>query len=503
MEVSSPTRHMMPVFPHGKTRQHSSSTRTALSDLSEPHVLALLSQHCPPPKSFYNYPTVNTRIITNFPHPQVANHHEHSLRRKTPNGTIDNGYDGSPTQLAAGPPPQKYMISTPSGEVFTNTNPGYQASPTYPVAVASNSTWLPLSQSVRDTRDVVFSQGSMGYSPVHGSLLPSPSAQVHPLIVAPGMRNGFGNAYQNQMLASPSAMSPGSFSPATASWVVDGPYAGFHQGGQLSAGYPPHNIPYESGFNSVQAPLPQGPLSGHGFGQNSPFQMPVPSYMLDDGFPRHNGPPPMNPFSHGVHDLSLAPSLAGNGGGSQQSFKENVLVTAHKAFCDLVGHVNRVKKAHHGKSSSRSARNIIFPKPPKHLVARPTSQLQRAHQSFHGTANSYSHRHEPALHGTSIVSRTGACLPDMMPSSRLDGNGRLFCGHPTMPMPGPVYGTAMVQKHPVETAKASLEILSSVCEQTDWKWVDGMLMGGCLLYSLERYEEALEWFKRIVGLDAK
>lgn len=499
MEVSSPTRHMMPVFPHGKARQHSSSTKSALS---EPHLFARLSQR-PPTKSFYTYPTLDTRNVSNFPHPQLVNHHEHSLRRKTPSGTIDNGYDGSPTQLAAGPPPQKYLISSPSGEVFGNTNPGYQASPTYQVAMGSNATWLPLSQPVRDTRDVGYSPGSLGYSPAHGPLVPSPSAQMSPLFVGPVMRNAFGNAYQNQTLVSPSAMSPGGFNPATASWIVEGPFASFHQGGQMSAGYPPHNIPYESGFNSVQAPLPQGPLSGHGFGQNSPFQMPVPSYMLDDGFPRHNGPPPMNPFSHGLQSMSLAHSPTGAGGGSPQNFKENMLVTAHKAFCDLVGHVNRVKKAHHGKSSSRSVRNIIFPKPPKHLVARPTSHLQRTHQSFPGAANSYLHRHESALHGTTLVNRAGVCLSDMMPSSRLDGNGRAFGGHPVMPMPSAVYGATVVQKHPVENAKHSLEILSSVCEQTDWKWVDGMLMGGCLLYSLERYEEALEWFKRIVGLDAK
>lgn len=486
---------MMPTFPHGKARQHSLSTKSALS---EPHVLARLSQR-PSPKSFYPQPTVDTRVA--FPNLPFANHLEYSLRRKTPSGTIDNGYDGSPTQLAAGPPPQKYLISTPSGEVFANTNQGYQASPTYPVAVASNTTWLPLSQPVRDARDVSFSQGSLGYSPAHGSLLPS--AQVHPLTAGPMMRNGFGNTYQNPTLASPSAMSPGGFNPATAAWLVDSPYGGFYHGGQMSAGYPPHNIPYESGFNSVQAPLPQGPLSGHVFGHNSPFQMPVPSYMLDDGFPRHNGHPPMNLFSQGVQNMPLAPSPTGNGGAPPQNFKDTVLVNAHKAFCDLVGHVNRVKKAHHGKSSSRSARNIIFPKPPKHLVARPTSHLHRTHQSYSGVTNNYMHRHESALHSNNMLTRTGACLSDLMPSSRLDGNGRAFCGHPTMPMTSAVFGNTMVQKHPVESAKASLEILSSLCEQTDWKWVDGMLMGGCLLYSLERYEEALEWFKRIVGLDAK
>ncbi len=56
---------------------------------------------------------------------------------------------------------------------------------------------------------------------------------------------------------------------------------------------------------------------------------------------------------------------------------------------------------------------------------------------------------------------------------------------------------------PVLTARSSLEMLSTLCEQSGWKWVEGILLGGCLYYGLERYEEALEWFKRIVSLDPR
>lgn len=56
---------------------------------------------------------------------------------------------------------------------------------------------------------------------------------------------------------------------------------------------------------------------------------------------------------------------------------------------------------------------------------------------------------------------------------------------------------------PLMNAKGALEMLSNLCEQSGWKWVDGMLLGGCLHYGLEHYEQALEWFKRIVNLDAR
>jgi tetratricopeptide (TPR) repeat protein len=54
---------------------------------------------------------------------------------------------------------------------------------------------------------------------------------------------------------------------------------------------------------------------------------------------------------------------------------------------------------------------------------------------------------------------------------------------------------------PILNAKTSLDMLTGLCENSDWKWIDGMLLGGCLHYGLEHYEEALEWFKRIIGLD--
>ncbi|KAF2971215.1 hypothetical protein GQX73_g2314 [Xylaria multiplex] len=55
---------------------------------------------------------------------------------------------------------------------------------------------------------------------------------------------------------------------------------------------------------------------------------------------------------------------------------------------------------------------------------------------------------------------------------------------------------------PLTSAKAAIEMLTNLCEQSDWKWIDGMLLGGCLHYGLERYEQSLEWFQRIISLDS-
>jgi hypothetical protein len=52
-------------------------------------------------------------------------------------------------------------------------------------------------------------------------------------------------------------------------------------------------------------------------------------------------------------------------------------------------------------------------------------------------------------------------------------------------------------------ATEALEILTNLCEQSGWSWIDGMLLGGCLAYGLEEYHKALDWYSKIILLDSK
>ncbi|ROW15520.1 hypothetical protein VPNG_02296 [Cytospora leucostoma] len=487
-----------------------------LRRLGVPHKRWASQPSRPSPRPFDPYPTSNRpsqwnsayhRIFTNFPQSQISDNTEHHLRRKTPNGTIDNGYDGTPTQLAAGPPPQKYLNMTPSGDIFPTAHAGHQ------IPATGNTWWYP-SQSLRSGHDEPspnprstpvggsFGQGNLAYTPAHGPLLASPSAHMHTMQMGPAMRNGYGNTYQNHTAPSPSNFSPGGITPS-AVWG-DGPFAGFHQNIQMSStGYPPHNVPYESGFVAVQAPQPQAGLGMYPYApSNFALEMATPPYLLDDGLSRHVQLPSMPQSTHrGLQNLSLGQDPPGtNGVSSHLQFKEGVLAAGHKAYSDLVNHVCRVKKVQHGRTHSKSSKNIIFPRAPKQLMLRPTSRLQRSHQTFPGAMESFSHRMlQQPMNAASAMNRVH-WSSDLLPSVRLDVNGRSLSSHPALM--GGAYGGTMVHNTPVDNAKASLEILHNLCEQTGWKWVDGMLLGGCLQYGLERYEEALEWFKRIIDIDA-
>lgn len=511
--ITSPTRHLMPMFPsYEKPSRENPTLIPSAADFCL-HEYALPSKAPrPSPRSFNTYPTVDQapqwnnnfpRLITSFPNPSIADPSEHSLRRKTPNGTIDNGYDGTPTQLAGGPQPQKYRNLTPLGDIFP------QASSAFPLQLPNNAGWYnrtpalmigsdeqgPIPGRLMTPGGGGFSQGNMVYSPMQGSMLPSPSVPMHsPMSLGPGMRSGFGNAYSNQAVVSPSVMSPLGFNVPHMLWT-DSPLSGFHPGAQMSTCYPPHNIPYESGFVAVQAPLPQIPVGGHGYGQNSPFHMP---YIVDDGFTRH-APPSMLQSIPSAPNLPLGTGPMRSNGANQPNFRDSVLASAHRAFLDMVAHTTRFKKAQHGRASSKSLKNIIFPRPPKHLNPRPST---RSHQTFPGTGYSHLQIRPTNLGGVGVNMMDSRSLnPMMLPSAQLDASGRPFGG--MSPVTAGVNGNTMSQFNPRSAAKASLEMLTTLCEQSEWKWIDGMLMGGCLQYSLDNHEQGLDWFKKILELDPK
>lgn len=55
----------------------------------------------------------------------------------------------------------------------------------------------------------------------------------------------------------------------------------------------------------------------------------------------------------------------------------------------------------------------------------------------------------------------------------------------------------------LDSAKVALEMLANLCQEGEWRWIDGMLLGGCLAYGLEDYYKALEWYRKIISVDPR
>jgi hypothetical protein len=71
-------------------------------------------------------------------------------------------------------------------------------------------------------------------------------------------------------------------------------------------------------------------------------------------------------------------------------------------------------------------------------------------------------------------------------------------------MSGSVAGAHQSLHHvipPSVTTASALEAITKHCEESNWTWIDGMLLGGCLAYALGDYQKAQDWYKHILTLD--
>ena len=56
---------------------------------------------------------------------------------------------------------------------------------------------------------------------------------------------------------------------------------------------------------------------------------------------------------------------------------------------------------------------------------------------------------------------------------------------------------------PPSRAAVALRLMTNLCQETDWQWIDGMHLGGCLAYGLGSYHKALRWYTKVLEKDPK
>ncbi|KAK3940701.1 putative UDP-N-acetylglucosamine--peptide N-acetylglucosaminyltransferase SEC [Diplogelasinospora grovesii] len=515
---------------------------------------------------------------------------EYSLRRKTPSGTIDNGYDGSIAHLPSGPPPLKHMLldgglsrifptaivhqhsraagsSSAAGMMGGGGNGGslqqrMPAAGSWPYQTAGTTTTPTggvMDHVGRESLGAApasmgWGMGSLSNAGLLGGLdhgaaaalstgLPQTvSQQQHNFHVLSSLQQ---QQHQQPMLVpgyqqqppTPPVYSPGGYAQQAASaavWRDGGLLHDYRTPGLLAGGYASQNAVVDSAFMPSQSTMNHGLPNALGLGQYAfPFRPPLSSHPLDDGFSRYGQ-------SHAAHHApnqrlealslnSVAGSPATGSVGdalSPAQFKERALQQAHKAYNDLLYYLGHSKRAHHGRHGSSGSRSsskmVVYPKPPKTLTAASSSSPTpprpppiRNTVYPEATASYSQHLAQKEAAAAAAAARAfsfSGQLPTDRPS--LDGNGvphpaaisAEILGHPGGPMHRHSYSSKPHRAYhemnsPLQAAKKSLEMLTNLCEQSGWKWVDGILLGGCLHYGLEHYEEALEWFKRIISLD--
>ncbi|WEW58751.1 hypothetical protein PRK78_004219 [Emydomyces testavorans] len=226
---------------------------------------------------------------------------------------------------------------------------------------------------------------------------------------------------------------------------------------------------------------------------------------------------PTNQNPHQIHainngswpaqHLGLQPTVQGAAHQPRNAeFKEKILAWAHSVYVDLLAslHSARRKNAAQGISNSR-ARDLnkpwIFPRPPRQPGSDFTSHSMNvdSHMQRHTGGFIDSRRH--STHFT----------PSQLGFLQNPHDGR---GHFAQSLDGfrtirrssatpvsRVLNPAFKGVSAAENAASALEILSTLCIESNWDWIDGMLVGGCLAYGLGDYPKAMRWYSRIINKD--
>ncbi len=440
--------------------------------------------------------------------PHLAEHGEHRLRRKTPNGTIDAGYDGNPTHLASGPPPYKHMIMPTSSKPVPFVPPlrNVSRSSMYPIA-SSGDRWAyspSLSFHPLDPPCLLPSDPSMMPS---GNTQHVNSHEFAAVLALDSAPSGPVAAHQpyNNVPRVPTALQP-------MYQQSPGP-ALFHNGGVLPAAvWPEANLTgYPHGFNprasSYQNQYNSRALHRPG---SDGFVAPFSAMNLRPGYESH--PSSIQVPSQKLESLTLDSAAYKNsetrahGAPSPVRFREKVLTHAHRSYLELLAYLHQTKKSPYRPLGPRTtSRMMIFPKLPKSsgysssVFASQHSQNELDDPS--SRVGSLSTGSKAELHATSHVQSINH-YPLRGIKAQDPASFHVLGTNSSRTPASNHLARDRVPVTPLTSAKAAIEMLTNLCEQSDWKWIDGMLLGGCLHYGLERYEQSLEWFQRIISLDS-
>ncbi|MCJ1405403.1 hypothetical protein MMC11_008631 [Xylographa trunciseda] len=525
---------------------------------------------------------------------------EHMLRRKTPNGTLAAGYDGTPVEWTTKPHAHKHLLMPMSD----NRRTVDQHNPAFPiVAESSNTSFSSRSQS----REVPGYQswnkgtispheryglglaldGDLGTNQWRQNGLPTPSLDsvLHQTPLPHPIYN-MGGYHQVPMVLQP--MWPPCLGPTASN--APGPYGPYWPNGSFEPYRPAalrdqrfhtqfanfsisdpsdpqpsqeHRANWSSGSNlnphrqdstghgqwtikdhrdrAFDAPYPLHESSGfqtqdldllrHKAEQNQPPALsytdrPIPTRhptLVDD-------PSDLTSLLSPVQSLSpLSPS--GSQHSDQLQFKEKVLVWAHRIYINLLASIHQSRKHGHNKhhnSERRQSLASIFPRPPQGSSSISSSTGSVSTRELQGLSEKYQENGNAGLSLQEfklLQVKTNPKLPDntdfQWPYAKMNTGhaehhmrGSRVTGVPqaqayslyseSHQSPGyavPSFSTDSHPHRPTTDAKAALEMLARLSRESGWKWIDGMLLGGCLAYGLGDYDKALHWYAKVLAVD--
>ena len=224
--------------------------------------------------------------------------------------------------------------------------------------------------------------------------------------------------------------------------------------------------------------------------------------------------------------------------------KEKVLSWAHRVYIDLLASLHQSRRANlqgkHVDSREKLPRANIYPRPPRQPLADFSTQFSdqsslinrspRVQGSCHTNRGEHiskkprhddgsRHRFAVALsgrHGTPLCFSSADPLHDHHLGQRYGEPFSSANSYQTSttgglcPIRGPLGSRPSLYTRPYEqgssassNAVVALEMLTRLCQESGWLWIDGMLVGGCLAYGLGEYHKASRWYSNILANDPR
>jgi len=225
-------------------------------------------------------------------------------------------------------------------------------------------------------------------------------------------------------------------------------------------------------------------------------------------------------------------------------FREKVLSWAHRVYIDLLASLHQSRKASFQGKQNDSKRNLpranIYPRPPRqprsdfsthisdlnawrsrspqvqaaraigceeHISKKPkqdngvndyfasAASERRSTSLWSPSADSFQDRHitqQYEEHSPLTFSFLRPTPSNCCTLRRTSGSGTF--SHNVQPQQ---------EQSPSTNAMAALDMLTKLCQESGWLWIDGMLLGGCLAYGLGDYHKASGWYFKILANDSR
>ncbi|KAK7548646.1 glycosyl transferase family 41-domain-containing protein [Phyllosticta citricarpa] len=305
-----------------------------------------------------------------------------------------------------------------------------------------------------------------------------------------------------------------------AAQIMSGLNAGVagYNAGATSYGAPAFHVPNDQAWPSApQLSVQLPPASQNLFLSGFPNRLGSSNYQRPS-LPHHSSS--YSPHtSNSAKPTPIASPLTEFGPEGQS--REKVLDWAHQIYIELLNYLHQSRRHNqHGRHGHFQSHPSIFPKPPRHSGGdfakskhssqhsvssdprRPSTNHElprsestpRPHQidafpATPGHDSRHLHRSSWQKQVMNSVPRSGAKASDLYSLIPKLSSSSISSIYPQLGRDLP------------SLSFQALDRITHFCQESNWTWIDGILVGGCLAYALGDHQKALVWYSKILDVD--